>query len=363
VKPVIYLLVAVAVVALVVKAIDDRAPVPEPWESRYRHGATEIEGGDYGSRLVEIREAVMGTRFVLEIYAPDPQTVQVARVAAWGRIWELERHLSTWIADSELSQINRKAAQGPRPMSVDVHRVLKAAESAWRESGGAFDPTVGPLIALWKPLATLDRMPADEAIGAARALVGFDGVVVDHDRATVAFAREGMALDVGGIAKGYAADEACRAALAAGAVACRVNAGGDMAARGKHPESEAGFEVEVRDPMGRSAESLENSAFHIAAGAVATSGNYERYTEIDGKRYSHIVDPRTGRPVPDAVVQVTVIAPDGARADALATAFTVLGVEGGRNLAETLDGVEALFLVRDGEGFRRLPTSGFPGGR
>jgi thiamine biosynthesis lipoprotein len=302
----------------------------------------------------------MGTRFVVEVFAKDHDTVCAAEEAAWRRIWTLEQCLSTWIPESEMSGVNRRAAEEPVPVGAPVVRVLMAADQAWVESGGAFDPTVGPLIALWKPLATLEKPPSDEEIEAARALVGYQAVHLE--RGTVVFEKPGMSLDVGGIAKGFAADEACRAALEAGAIACRVNAGGDMVARGEHPADPEGFEVEIRDPKGRSSESLSDSGFRVAEGAVATSGNYERYTEIDGKRYSHIVDPRTGRPVPDAVVQVTVIALDGARADALATAFTVLGVEAGLALAERLDGVEALFLVRDGDGFRRVRTSGFPGG-
>lgn len=360
-RPLLAIVIALAVIGLVAKAITDwNRPVPEPWESAYTSGGWQYEEGKHGSRLVAIREGVMGTRFVVEVFAKDHDTVYAAEEAAWRRIWALEQRLSTWIPESVMSRVNRRAAVEPVPVGEPTVRVLMAADEAWVESGGAFDPTVGPLIKLWKPLATLDKPPSDEEIEAARALVGCQAVRLEN--ATVAFEKPGMSLDVGGIAKGYAADEACRAALTAGAVACRVNAGGDMVARGKHPENPRGFEVEIRDPKGRSSESLSGSGFHIREGAVATSGNYERYTEIDGKRYSHIVDPRTGRPVPDAVVQVTVIALDGARADALATAFTVLGVETGLALAERLDGVEALFLVRDGDGFRRVRTTGFPGG-
>jgi thiamine biosynthesis lipoprotein len=135
--------------------------------------------------------------------------------------------------------------------------------------------------------------------------------------------------------------------MEAGATACRVNAGGDMYAAGAPRGSPSGFAVRIRDPDGSPTDTLPHIGFFLKDAAVATSGNYERYTEIAGKRYSHILDPRTGRPVPDAVVQVTVMAKDAAIADALATALTVLGVEDGMSAICRFEDAEALFFTRE----------------
>jgi len=317
-----------------------------PWEKKYGPRSCRSDIRPDGTRVVESYEGVMGTLFVVEYEAPDAETADRAGRALWQRVWDLEQTLSTWIPASLLSRVNRDAARGPVRVDRDTMRVLRTAESVWKRSDGAFDPTVGPLLAVWKPLATLSQMPHDDAIARARDLVGFGKVVLLAEPPSVQFTEEGVSLDVGGVAKGYAAEAAARAAIEAGATACRVNAGGDVFAAGAPRDSPAGFPVMIRDPDAAPDRTLPGLEFPLLDRAVATSGNYERYTEIAGKRYSHILDPRTGRPVSDAVVQVTVIAGEGAQADALATALTVLGVERGLDLVRGLRHVEALFLYR-----------------
>ncbi|MEN8151037.1 MAG: FAD:protein FMN transferase [Planctomycetota bacterium] len=328
---------------------------PEPWEGRYPLHSSSSQGDGEHWVGIETRDGVMGTRFSAEVYASGEETGRSALRAAWRRIHDLEAKFSTWIPSSLASLVNREA--GRRPVTVDLAflRVLDICREVHRESDGTFDPTVGPLLRVWKPLATLKTMPPETDVRRARELVGLDKVVVDRAARTVSFPADGMALDFGGVVKGLAAQEATAAAILSGADSCRVNAGGDMYAAGDV------FEVSIRDPDGGPGDVLPDSTFRVRDAGVATSGNYERYTEIDGKRYSHILDPRTGRPVPDAVVQVTVIAPSGARADALATALTVLGVEDGLNLANRLRRVEALFLVREGGEIARRATPTFPG--
>lgn len=312
--------------------------------------------------VTEGRIGVMGTRFDVEVDAADDEIGRAACAAAWDRIEELERAMSTWIEDSNLSRVNREAADHPVEVDPDTFEVLVRAREVWGLSGGAFDPTVGPLIELWRPLSELPAPPTDAEIAAALALVGYEKVALDEDARTVRFAKPGMRLDVGGIAKGYAADQAARAALAAGATAVRINAGGDLTAVGAPRWSPEGFEVEIRDPEGGPEAILAGSEFLLLDRAAATSGNYERFTRIGAERFSHIVDPRTGRPVPNAIAQVTVIADDGTAADAFATALTVLGREAGKRLAESLPGIEALYVCRGEAGrWERDGTSGFPG--
>jgi thiamine biosynthesis lipoprotein len=323
----------------------------------YPAGTVRAETIEGGARVVDSRTGVMGTRFSVEAIAPDEATGREACRAAFRRIADLEAAMSTWRPDSVLSRVNREAADHPVEVDPDTFAVLTVAREICLASDRTFDPSVGPLLRVWKPLATLSTLPSDAEVAAARALVGYDGVLLDPKGLTVRFDRAGMSLDVGGIAKGYAADAAMAAALAVGATACRVNAGGDMVAGGRDHV----FEVEVRDPAGGEADALPGRGFTIETGGVATSGNYERYTEIAGKRYSHILDPRTGRPVTDAVAQVTVVAPSGILADAYATALVVLGPVEGKALAERTAGTEALFLVPEGGGYRQVATDGFPG--
>lgn len=325
----------------------------------YPGGTVTARARDGAAQVIDARAPVMGTRFLVEVSAPDEAAGRAACRAAYARIHDLEAALSTWIPDSELSRVNREAAERAVPVSADTLRLLGLAGTWHRLSGGVFDPSVGPLLRLWKPLAKMERLPPDAEVDAARALVGFDRIRVDSAAGTVSFPVEGMSIDLGGIAKGFAAGEAAKAALAAGATACRVNAGGDVAALGAPPWDPDGFRVQVRDPGGDDDAALPGREFALRDGAVATSGNYERYTEVDGVRYSHILDPRTGRPVADAVVQVTVVGRTGAQTDALATALTVLGVDEGSALAARA-GVEALFLVRDGDRLAEVATPGFP---
>jgi thiamine biosynthesis lipoprotein len=346
--------------ALLAGALLHRSPAPS---DEYPAGRVLVEASTGGVRVTDVRSGVMGTLFGVEVHAGDEGTGRRACSVAYHRIAALEARLSHWREDSLLSRVNREAASRPVTVDADTFWLLESARYFHRISAGTFDPSIGPLLGLFKPFARLEAMPPDGEIALARALVGFDRVLLDPLTRAVRFAAPGMSIDLGAIAKGYAADEAVRVARSEGALACRVNAGGDMVAGGAPPGRPEGFETEIRDPRGDPAATLPGRTFDLRDRAAATSGNYERTTEIAGKRYSHILDPRTGRPVPDAVTQVTVMAPTGLEADALATALVVLGPESGLRLAQELPNVEALFLLPDGDGFRSVATTGFPGGR
>lgn len=313
-------------------------------------------------RAVDTRSGVMGSRFSIEVAAPDADIARSACAAGYARIQEIESRLSTWRPDSTLSRLNEAAHLRPFLVDDDTISVLIHAEEWFTMTGGAFDPTVGPIIELWRQSVAKADLPDEAVIDAALNCVGMKHVTLDAVAPAVSFKRPGVALDLGGIAKGYAAKAAVGAALDAGASACRVNAGGDHVAFGRPPWQPLGFPVTIRDPRGGPTDTLDGLSFFLDfEQSVATSGNYERFTEVDGRRYSHIIDPATGWPVENPVVQVTVVAVDGAEADALATAFTVLGVTKGMELARELPAVEALFIVaRDGV-LERIATDGFPG--
>jgi FAD:protein FMN transferase len=354
------LLLLILALPLFFWAVAGKDPVMPGGAEPYEVGSVMMERTAAVVRRVDTRSGVMGTLFSLEIAAPDEATAVAACAGAWRTIRRLEDALSTWIPESLLMTVNREAAGGPVAVDPDTFDLLVRSRTLHGMTGGVFDPTIAPLLRLWIPLTRLETAPASADIEQALSLVGFRHVLLDPAKRTVAFDLEGVGLDLSGIAKGYAADLAARRAIFVGAHACRVNAGGDMVALGAPRWSPEGFVVAIRNPVGAPTDSLEGYEFPVVDGAVATSGNYERFTTIGDRRYSHILDPRTGRPVEDAVLQVTVIGTSGTEADAVATALTVLGPVEGMKLAEELPALEALFVLRGPDGLLFKASSGFP---
>jgi thiamine biosynthesis lipoprotein len=230
-------------------------------------------------------------------------------------------------ADSEVRRLEGEAGQWT-PVSPDLLEVLTTALTVARGTGGAFDPTVGPLVALWREARARGKLPEATALDAARALVGWRHVEIDRARGMVRLTKPGMRLDLGGIARGYTMQEALRAVLTKGVGRALIECGGDIVA-GNSPPGEAGWRVDVAaadEPFRRRARAFSNAA-------IATSGAAAPLVEIDGVRYSSIVDPRTGLGLTNHVV-ARVIARDAATADALATALAVTGPEGAAAILE-----------------------------
>ena len=233
--------------------------------------------------------------------------------------------LSDYHDASELNRLCDRYAVGvPEPVSDDLFRVLRAARGFSEASGGAFDVTVGPVVKLWRRTRRTRELPDPTELAAARERVGWEAVTLDKDARTVTFARPGVRLDLGGIAKGYAADAALAALRERGITRALVDAGGDLVA-GDPPPGEDGWTVAVGDG---------GETLSLANAAVATSGDAYKFTEVGGVRYSHIVDPRTGLGLTDRST-VTVIAADGVTADAWASAVSVLGPDAGLALVQS----------------------------
>jgi thiamine biosynthesis lipoprotein len=296
----------------------------------------------------------MGTEGRLVVVAPDEAAAAAMFAPATDVIRLVESLMSTYREESEISRINREA--GGRVVS-DLHehtaRVLRLAQRAARLSGGAFDATYAPLRTLWRAAARQGRLPSDDEIAAALVSVGYRKLSLTADGA-VRFIAPGMELDLGGIAKGYAIDRAVDALKRAGARAGLVDIGGDVRLFGER-EGGGPWRVQVRTPPGVD----EPIILGLGPCAVTTSGDYERYFEIEGERFSHIIDPRTGRPV-QSVPSVTVVAPEAAAADALSTAISVMGARQGVAMVEELDGVECLVMTRRPDGtVARTASAGF----
>ena len=290
----------------------------------------------------------MGVTWTVSLYAASPAVAEAAINAALDEVGRLEQILSDYLPASELSQLSA-AAPTAAPVAVrdDLWRVLKQSVALRDASGGAFDPTIGPLTTLWKRARRSGRLPTQQRLKTARQAVGPGTLRLDPERQAVELTAAGMRLDLGGIGMGYAIDRALAVLRQQQIEAAMIDASGDIGVIGKPPGT-AGWRIEL-DPLGRRgtrAESDEPPAplvLSLVDAAITTSGDAFQAVEIDGVRYSHIVDPRTGLGVIGST-GVTVIAADAATADALATTLSILGPETGLPLVEATPSAAARFV-------------------
>jgi len=290
----------------------------------------------------EFERYEMALPFRLVFYAADFEQARHAADAAFDRIRALNDCLSDYDYDSELSRLSRTSGEGQAvAVSEDLWRVLERAVALSRRTDGAFDVTVGPYVILWRKARRDRALPDPARLERARRAVGFDKVRWDRRRRTVELLAPDMRLDLGGIAKGYAIDEALRTLRSRGIRRALVTGSGDMAA-GDPPPGRPGWRVAVA-PLDRP-EAPPAVFVLLHNRALATSGDVFQHVEIDGMRYSHIVDPRTGVGLTDQSL-VTIIARDCATADSLATAVSVLGPPRGLALVEKTQGAAA-YIVR-----------------
>ena len=263
----------------------------------------------------------------------------------------IEQAFSVNLSDSAVSQINQSAGIAPVVVPQEVIYVLQEALRIAERTGGAFDPTIGPLVDLWDIGGDNSQVPSQQAIDHARSLVDWRLVEIDSQRGTVYLPKQGMALDLGGIAKGYAADELVAIAQEAGIQQALFDLGGNIYAFGTKADGTP-WRVGVKDP----AQPGGSPALALAVQdrSVVTSGMYERFFEQDGIRYHHILNPATGYPVWNDIQSVTIVSKSSLLADALSTSVFVLGREKGLALLESED-AEGVII---GEDNLVYPTSG-----
>ncbi|HET7696238.1 MAG TPA: FAD:protein FMN transferase [Vicinamibacterales bacterium] len=303
----------------------------------------------------EAVEPLMGTLVRVTVYTPDEQTAKTAFRAAFDRLRDLDGILSDYEPGSELNRIAKTAAGRAARVSEDLFTVLRASQDLAAATGGAFDVTQAPVIRLWREARRTGRMPDAGALRDAAARTGFRKLRLDGERRTVRFDTAGMALDVGGIGKGYAASEAIAALGARGVRSALVAVSGDLAFSDA-PPGERGWRIGVHS--GDPAVLGVPAVLELTNGAVSTAGSSEQYVDIGGRRYSHIIDPSSGMGLPGGVT-VTVVAPHGLEADGLDTAASVLGVERGLALVESHSDAAALFLEQTSTGIRVRQSSAF----
>jgi thiamine biosynthesis lipoprotein len=294
-------------------------------------GAAGVAGETPGLGRQEYTEVHMGMPVRITLYAPAGQGRAAAR-RAFDRIATLDRMMSDYRPDSELRRL-QKRPQAWVGVSAELFDVLTRSAAIASASGGAFDPTIGPVVALWRRARQTGRLPDPAHLEQARALVGWRLVELDPRRRAIRLKEAGMQLDLGGIAKGYILQEALATLREHGAPRALVAGGGDIVA-GDAPPDARGWRIDVQG----GSPALTARASALTNAALATSGPTAQFVVIDGTRYSHVVDPRTGVGVTNATV-AHVIARDGATADAIATALSVLGPENSRPLLARFPGV------------------------
>lgn len=298
----------------------------------------------------------MGVEFRLVFYAADQAAANAAAAAAFQRIEELNQKLSDYLLDSELSRLCRSAPHAEfQNVSNDLYAVLHESLVWARRSEGAFDPTVGPIVRLWRRARRQRELPPPDALAAARARVGFDAVELRGDPPGVRLTRDGVQLDLGGVAKGYAIDAALSLLAERGFPRALVDGGGDVAV-GEAPPDADGWVVSVA-PLD-AADATASRRLLLRHSAVAASGDAWQFLEVGGVRYSHIVDPHTGLGLTERI-RATVVAPICTIADAAATTVSVLGVEAGLRLITEMQGCEALLVAAEGDRIVQRETAGF----
>ena len=305
---------------------------------------------------------VMGTLFRAVARAPDSTTAVSALLAARDEVRRLDSLLSDYRDDSEVSRLARRAGTGRWTTLSRETATLLRASLRWAEAtGGAFDPTVGPMVRAWGFRGPSPRVPSPVRRDSALGLVGWWRVETRAGGREARLPRRGMALDFGAIGKGFALDRAVAAMRERGAEAGMLDLGGNVLVFGHGPGPRGGWPIGIRNP--RCPERVLGMVV-LDSGSVATSGDYERFFEEGGVRYGHILDPRTGRPS-RGVLQVTVAAPDGLAADALSTALFVMGPGAGRRLLRrepAARGAGALWVTGRGAASGPSGPTGRPAG-
>lgn len=300
--------------------------------------------------------STMGTTYTVKLAAlPRGISVDDVKARTDRTLERINALMSTYRADSEISRFNAATVVTWQAVSAQTQAVVAAALEISRLTGGAFDVTVGPLVDLWGfgPRGALRTPPSAADIAAVRGRVGYRRLSVRERPPSLRKAQADVAVDLSAIAKGYAVDEVARLLAELGCRDFLVEIGGELRARGRRPGGEP-WRVAVERPV--SGASAVQRLIELADAAIATSGDYRNFVEIEGRRYSHTIDPAAGAPVTHTLASVSVVHESAMYADALATALMVMGPQRGHAFAER-HGLAALLLERTPEGFRELATT------
>lgn len=312
------------------------------------------------NRPVELESGyrpVMGTFARIVVVAKDAETARKCIENAFSEIDEVDELMSDYKSDSEISLVNTNAAKKAVQVSESTFEVLQRSVEFSKLTKGAFDITVGPLVDLFRIAKENQIAPGQEEIEKAKSKVGYEKLILDRKNKTVQFTIEGMRLDLGGIAKGYAIDKSIEATKKTGALGAMVDIGGDVRCFGVPAKGKKRWLIGLQDPN-LATDTIGPDlvlTLRVADKAIATSGDYQQFIIINGRKYSHIIDRQIGTST-QGLSSVTIIADNATEADALATALSVIGAEKGIELIETLPDTEAI-LIPSGQKPEPIKTS------
>ncbi len=312
--------------------------VEEEKEPVWPTGRIEVDSG---------QRVVMGTFARVVAVAADSEIANRCVEAAHAEIQRIDGLMSDYKADSEISEINRDGFKRAVKVSGATFEVLQRSVYFSKLTNGAFDVTVGPLVDLWHKAGETNSVPSEAELADARSRVGYDKLILDTNELSVRFAVDRMRLDLGAIAKGYAVDKAVEAMQRGGALGGMVDIGGDIRCFGAPPRGKDKWRVGLRDARAVK-ESAEGNGLlmvlEVTNEAVVTSGDYERFVEIGGERYSHIINPASGKGKGE-LSSVTLIGKNTTDVDAIATAVSVMGIEKGLALIEATPDTETILVT------------------
>jgi thiamine biosynthesis lipoprotein len=300
----------------------------------------------------------IGTFVQVTVITTDENQAEAAFKGVFEEFDRVNNLMSAYHDDSELAKVNRASGIKPVVVSPALVNILEISREYSRKTGGEFDVTIGPVLRLWGFYRNKGHLPSERELREAVSKVGWRDLAVDKAISSVFLAKKGMALDLGAIAKGYAIDLAAGRLRRMGIKNAMINAGGNVYAIGD--KDGAGWNIGIRHPQ------KENifATLHIKDIAVATSGCYERFFDLAGKRFCHIIDAHTGLPIDNGILSVTIIAKSATDADAMSTSVMLLGPDEGFRLLEKSAGIEGLILFRDpasSSGISMKKTKGFTG--
>lgn len=311
-----------------------------------RHFITSENAPTTGSLEIHKRTLLlMGSRFVISVVGDDPDLAEKQIDAAVAEIQRIEKLISSWDENSQTAEVNRQAGIQPVKVDAELLGLIKRAKKISEITQGAFDISFGSIDKkIWHFDGAMTALPAPEVAKQSVRLIDYHNIMLDEEAQTVFLKNEGMRIGFGAIGKGYAAEKAKTVLLEMGVTDGIVNAGGDLTVWGHQPDGSP-WTIGIANPDSK----LDAFSYlEVSNSAVVTSGNYEKFVEIDGKRYTHIIDPRTGYPV-SGLKSVTIICLNAEMADALATSVFVLGKEVGLDLINQMQGVHAILVDDTGE--------------
>ena len=317
--------------------------------------ATGCSDGPNPDETLELSGPIMGTRYNVQVVGLAP-TIDKEQLAADIRetLTDINARMSTYLSDSEVSQFNRYEGVEWFPVSAQTAKVVAAAQAISAATRGAFDITVGPLVNLWGfgPESALEAMPDESVIEAVSQRIGYQKLLVQLQPPALRKTNSDLYIDLSAIAKGFAVDQVAELVAQRGIENFLVDVGGELRLQGHNGEGDP-WRVAIENPRGGS---RPYEVLSLDSGAVATSGNYRNYFEIGGQRFSHTIDPRTGRPVEHSLVLATVVDDTAMTADGWATAMIVLGARAGLAMAER-EGLTVLLLSEAGNDLKEVATA------